>query len=207
MASPLVLAKKQFFDTNGDPLSGGKLYSYIAGTTTPLVTYSDADGATPNTNPVILDSAGFATIYLGNGTYKFKLANSADVDQYTIDEVEGLAAVSGAEESESPWSEHAVTDGMSATGLSGETVNFASYSSALYEVEIIRGTTVVANGRIAIQNVNGTGRLVTGPFIASEAHGVTFSISQAALVAQLRAATSSGPGAGTIKLSRRLIPA
>lgn len=206
MAAPLCLAIKQFFDDNGDPLSGGKLYSYIAGTTTPLATYSDADGTTPNTNPVVLDGAGRATIYLGNATYKFRLDNAADATLYTIDEVAAVGASGSETGSESPWAEHAVTDAMSATDLSGETVNFALYSSALYDVEILRGTTVIANGQIAVQNLNGTGRVVTGAFIAAEAHGVTFSVSQAALVAQLRAATSTGPGAGTIKLSRRLIP-
>lgn len=48
----------QFFDNNGNPLSGGKLYSYAAGTTTPLATYTSRDGLTPNTNPIILDAAG-----------------------------------------------------------------------------------------------------------------------------------------------------
>jgi len=50
--------KAQFFDANGSPLVGGKVYTYAAGTTTPLATYTDASAATPNTNPVILDSRG-----------------------------------------------------------------------------------------------------------------------------------------------------
>lgn len=65
----------QFFDDNGDPLSGGKLYTYDAGTTTPKATYTDAAGATPNANPVILDSAGRATVFL-SGSYKFRLEDS-----------------------------------------------------------------------------------------------------------------------------------
>lgn len=68
----------QFFDDNGDPLSGGKLYTYAAGTSTPKETYTDAGGATPSANPVILDSAGRATLFL-NGAYKFTLKTSADV--------------------------------------------------------------------------------------------------------------------------------
>ena len=52
-------AKIQFFSRNGKPLAGGKLYSYVAGTTTPKTTYSSATGAA-NTNPVILDAAGRA---------------------------------------------------------------------------------------------------------------------------------------------------
>lgn len=68
----------QFFDDNGDPLSGGKLYTYAAGTTTPKATYTDAGGATPNANPVVLDAAGRATVFL-TGSYKFTLKTSGDV--------------------------------------------------------------------------------------------------------------------------------
>lgn len=206
MAAPLTLALKQFLDANGDPLSGGKLYSYAAGTTTPLVTYSNAAGTTPNTNPVVLDAAGRATVYLGNANYKFRIDDSSDVTQDTIDNVSPVGSEGVVAGESAPFTEHAVTDAMSATDLDGETVDFELYSSALYDVEILRGTSVIANGQIAVQNLNGTGRVVTGAFMAAEAHGVTFSVSQSLLVAQLRAATSSGPGAGTIKLSRRLIP-
>ncbi|NIW45236.1 MAG: hypothetical protein GWN30_10925, partial [Gammaproteobacteria bacterium] len=48
----------QVFDDNGDPLSGGKIYTYIAGTSTPKTTYSDRSLSTPHTNPIILDSRG-----------------------------------------------------------------------------------------------------------------------------------------------------
>jgi hypothetical protein len=48
----------QFFDNNGVPLSGGKLYTYAAGTTTPQTTFTSRNGLTANTNPIILDSAG-----------------------------------------------------------------------------------------------------------------------------------------------------
>ena len=65
----------QFFDSNGDPLSGGKLYTYSAGTTTPKATYTDEGGATSNANPVVLDSAGRAVVFL-TGSYKFRLEDS-----------------------------------------------------------------------------------------------------------------------------------
>ena len=48
-----AVPKLQFFDNNGNPLVGGKLYTYAAGTTTPLATYTDASSGTPNTNPII----------------------------------------------------------------------------------------------------------------------------------------------------------
>jgi hypothetical protein len=53
MALPAPVLKQRFFDSNGDPLVGGKLYSYIAGTATPAATYIDSSGSTPNTNPII----------------------------------------------------------------------------------------------------------------------------------------------------------
>ena len=73
--------KMQFFDSNGDPLSGGKLYTYEAGTTTPLETYTDYEGLTPNANPVLLDSNGQASVWLGTDKYKFVLYNASDVLQ------------------------------------------------------------------------------------------------------------------------------
>lgn len=182
---------------------GAKLYSYIAGTSTPLATYNSPSGTVPNTNPVILDASGAADIFLGARIYKLILADADDVEIYTKDDVDGT----GAANATNPWAEHAVTDGQSATDLSGETVDGVSYSSATYDVEIIRGTTVFASGSFALQYLNGTWRLVLGPTLSEEEHGVTFSFSQSTSVAQLRASLDSGAGSGTIKLRRSLVPA
>lgn len=78
----------QFFDDDGEPLAGGKLYTYEAGTTTPKATYTDAGGLTPNANPVILDANGRATVFL-SGSYKFTLKDSSDV---TIEETDNVTA-------------------------------------------------------------------------------------------------------------------
>ena len=83
--------KQQYFDANGNPLAGGKVYTYAAGTSTPKATYSDAAGVTPNANPVILDSRGEATIFW-NGAYKVTLATAADATIYTVDNVTDTAA-------------------------------------------------------------------------------------------------------------------
>lgn len=79
-------------DNNGDPLSGGKLYTYEAGTTTPKVTYTDSGEGTANTNPVILDSDGYADVWLGDGSYKFVLDDSTDVLQWSVDDLVGDAS-------------------------------------------------------------------------------------------------------------------
>lgn len=80
--------KQQFFNDAGAVLNGGKLYSYAAGTTTPQATYSDQGLTTPNANPIILDAAGRATVYLSRTVaYKFILKTSADVTVWTQDNV------------------------------------------------------------------------------------------------------------------------
>jgi hypothetical protein len=88
MAQLTPVPKIQFFGTDGLPLVGGKLYTYAAGTTTPLATYTDYTGATSNTNPVILDSNGQANVWLADTTnYKFILKTSTEVLLYTTDYV------------------------------------------------------------------------------------------------------------------------
>lgn len=91
MATPLQSPFSQFFDANGDPLSGGKLYAYEAGTTTPKDTYTDAGGLTPASNPVILDAYGRAAIWI-TGTYRFDLFTSTDVLVRSIDNVPAFTA-------------------------------------------------------------------------------------------------------------------
>lgn len=199
----LPVLRQRFLDSNAEPLAGGLLYSYVAGTSTPAATYADQTGSTPNTNPIVLDANGEANVWLGSGFYKFILEDVNNVVQWTVDEVS--ADGSGGGGLTSPWLKHSVTDGQAATDLTSETVDFALYTSANYEVEIIRGTTVIANGPLAIQNLNGSGRVSTGLYLTHESHGVTFTVSQTGMVAQLRAALSAGPGDGTIKLRRELV--
>lgn len=107
---PMPYAKIQFFDRNGNPLSGGRLWSYVAGTTTPLVTYSSSDGAA-NTNPVVLDTAGRASVWL-SGAYSYKLiledstcayrdiyGSCHGVQQWSVDSVTDYGALLAAGES------------------------------------------------------------------------------------------------------------
>jgi len=78
--------RQQFEDVNGLPIAGGKLFTYLSGTTTKQATYTDSTGATANTNPIILDSSGRTPsgVWLTNGiSYKFVLALSTDTDPPT----------------------------------------------------------------------------------------------------------------------------
>ena len=55
--SPIWGAGAQLLDNSGNVLSGGKIYTYAAGTTTPAVTYTSSSGLIANGNPIILNSA------------------------------------------------------------------------------------------------------------------------------------------------------
>jgi hypothetical protein len=80
--------KAQFFAADGTPLVNGRLYSYVAGTTTPLATYVNSAGITQNTNPVILNSRGEANVWLDNGVlYKLALHDATDALIWTVDNV------------------------------------------------------------------------------------------------------------------------
>jgi hypothetical protein len=95
--SPVGGAAAQFFTNSGVILSGGKLYSYAAGTTTPQATFTSSSGNTNHTNPIILDSAGRVPggeIWLSASLYKFVLNTSTDVLIATYDNIRGLGAAS-----------------------------------------------------------------------------------------------------------------
>jgi hypothetical protein len=84
----LPAPRLQFFDANGKPLAGGFVFTYAAGTSVGLPTYTDSTATVLNPNPIILDSAGMAAIYLQNATsYKFVVQNSLGVMQWTADNV------------------------------------------------------------------------------------------------------------------------
>ena len=72
------------FNQLGLPLTGGKLFTYAAGTTNKLATYTDSTGLVPNTNPIILDSNGQCSLWLPNAVlYKFTLSPANDTDPPT----------------------------------------------------------------------------------------------------------------------------
>jgi len=87
---------QQFFDNTGLPLNGGLIYTYQAGSTTPLATYTDVNGTIANTNPIVLDSSGRtpAEVWLTYGfNYKFVLKTSAGVTLGTYDNLYGIIGV------------------------------------------------------------------------------------------------------------------
>jgi hypothetical protein len=91
--SPVGGAAAQFFDNNGIPLSGGLLYTYAAGTSTPLATYTTQQATVANSNPIVLDSAGRVPneIWLQSTySYKFVLTNSLGAQVWSYDNLVGI---------------------------------------------------------------------------------------------------------------------
>lgn len=82
--------KQSFTDATGAPLVGGKLYTYQAGTSTPLSTFTDQTETAQNTNPIILDSRGECDVWLGTNSYKFVLKDANDNVIWTVDNVSYL---------------------------------------------------------------------------------------------------------------------
>lgn len=87
----MPIPRQQFFTINGVPLAGGFLYTYAAGTTTPQATYQDANGSAANTNPIVLDSGGFANVWLAALTYKIVAQDSNGVEQWSQDNVSAVS--------------------------------------------------------------------------------------------------------------------
>jgi hypothetical protein len=88
MAGLSPTPKQQIFGSDGAPLVGGKIYTYLAGTSTPATTYTDFGAGTANTNPIILDSFGQANIWLlSTVSYKFIVRTATDVLLYTVDNI------------------------------------------------------------------------------------------------------------------------
>lgn len=100
MASTIPNGVQQFLDNNGNPLVGGRVHFYIPGTTTDKNTWQDPDLAILNTNPIILNARGEATIW-GNGRYRQiaydqlgnliwdRITQSAGTDMSMLEEKDG----------------------------------------------------------------------------------------------------------------------
>ena len=94
--SPFAGVGAQFFDDNGTPLAGGKIYTYGAGTTTAKATYTDYTGGTLHANPIVLDAGGRppSEVWLNYGdSYKFIIKDSTDTLIGTFDHIDGIPPV------------------------------------------------------------------------------------------------------------------
>jgi hypothetical protein len=90
--SPLFNAQTIFGPT-GLPLAGGQIFTYQAGSSTPLATYTTVNGTIANTNPIILGTDGKLPqeLWLQQGySYKFILQDSNNVTVNTYDNIAGI---------------------------------------------------------------------------------------------------------------------
>jgi hypothetical protein len=154
--SPLAGAGWQFFDNNGVPLAGGLLYTYAAGTTTPLATYTTFSGNIANTNPIVLDAAGRLSnelwLSLGYG-YKFVLKDATANLIGTYDNIPSNAAAPFANDAGSISYEEGYTAtagafivGQSYLIVSVGTTNFVSIGATSNAVGVYFTATGVGSG-------------------------------------------------------------
>ena len=95
MADVVWLKGHQFFDSSGNPLNGGLIRTYDAGTTNARTVYKDADAGVPWTQPIELDSTGrlTASVYVPTGDWKFTLSTAGEVVLVTEDDIPGAVTI------------------------------------------------------------------------------------------------------------------
>lgn len=82
------LPVQRFYDNSGALAVGGKVYTYAAGTSTPVATYTDSTGSTPNQNPLVLNSRGEGNFWLTPGqAYKFAVYDSLNNLLWSADNI------------------------------------------------------------------------------------------------------------------------
>jgi len=139
-----TLPKLQFSSLTGDPLAGGTLDVYLAGTTTRTHTWQDSALSSLNTNPVVLDSRGACVIWLDSTkTYKLVLKNAAGVSQWTQDNIIG-GGVSTSVELAAPAIEAARVESAASAAA-------AAASAALGAGFQLAGEIAAANSRMNVR--------------------------------------------------------
>ena len=151
----------QYFDASGDPLSGGKIYFFESGTTTPKTTYADINNSIPNTHPVILDAAGRQPNIFFDGVAKATLTDSSDVTIVTRDPV-GETATNFGDEGVSTriYSANDVviaSDGqyyrsLQSANQNNNPVSTSGYWTLLYSVEWNSGITYGVSAVVTYDN-------------------------------------------------------
>lgn len=121
----------QFIDANGDPMIGGKLYSYLAGSSTLATLYTTSIGDVAQTNPIILNSRGEPAnaIWGTDGvSYKLILKTVADVLVWTIDNISPI------NDSTSPAASEWVDSGLTATFVSATSFTLLGDQTSTFNV-------------------------------------------------------------------------
>lgn len=145
----------QFFYANGQPMAGAQLFSYQAGTSTPVATFTDSTGGTPNSNPVIGNSRGEMSVWITNNVaYKFVLEDPSGNIVWTRDQVVAAQLIS-------------LNGGVDTGSASLYILNFLSPFTTL---AAFAGTPIFftpANSNAAAPSINVNGLGVVGLFNAN----------------------------------------
>ena len=159
-------------DSNGDPLSGGQLFTYIVSTTTKKTTYTTEAATTANANPVVLNSSGQADVWL-TGCYTLVLWDSSDVVQWTVDEVCGLTigeVTTGVTNQIAVYSGVSTVDGVntiSGNSVVGGTANSGVSGAALGSAGTIIGGTKIVSITSSVTPTSGTTTWLYGAYITN----------------------------------------
>lgn len=160
--------KQRFFDANGAPLAGGKLYTYTANTTTPQATYTDQGGLTANANPVILDANGEAPIWLDPSlSYKFILKDSLDSIQWTVDAVAGSMTIPATTITTAMM----VADSVTSTILANHASVDGSRAVSTNHIKDLNVTTGKLAANVLSADATGRGKMADG-FLSADATGL-----------------------------------
>lgn len=136
MATSVVNPRVQFFANNGRPLIGGRIHTYVAGSSTRAPTYKDSARAQPNTNPIILDGRGEASIYLDIGVeYKFIVEDSKGALLLTQEPVYGAIWPDAANwPSDATLAYQYMLEAKAAAGAIGPLKFYSTYAQALADI-------------------------------------------------------------------------
>ncbi len=167
--SPVGGAAAQFFNNLGVILAGGQLFTYAAGTVSPLATYTDSTQATSNPNPIVLDSTGRPPneVWLLNSTgYKFVLKDANNTTIGTWDNIQGINSASA---TPSEW----VSNGLAVTYVNASQFSVSGNLTSVFP----------ANRRVQYGLASGTyyGYVISSSYDGSSTTTVTVGVDSTAL--------------------------
>jgi len=157
----------QFLDMSGAPLAGGIVCTYQSGTSTPLATYTDGTGSTPNSNPVVLDSSGRASIWWQAVAYKVVLAGGGTCAspsnlQWTVDKFSvGLFAAGN-----NTWSGTNVFNGTTTFNGTTNITNGGSFNGSFSGNPTLTGA-VTFSGSLSVSQLQVTVATGTPPLVVT----------------------------------------
>lgn len=164
MTAILPQARTVFLDQLGNPLSGGLVYTYELGTTTPKSTFQDRAQTIANSNPIVLDAAGSALIW-GTGTYTMVVKNSVGSVVYTGDTAaeqidQSAVTITGGAINGTPigqtipapgrFSVLTVTGGIDATPIGGVTPSSGAFTTLAASGAVTLASTLAVTGQATV---------------------------------------------------------